>query len=198
MKNLPRILTEGGLYSDKAVRARSLGSVSIAHASIRARRAATPVPVPPYGMVGDYVPFYFAPSSPMLYTISQGNVEGYAEGQEPILHLEVWAEDIKDAGYPFVFTDGHAIMQYTSFYTELQDLSNIDWPLLQAEYWNDTLAEPDRKRRRQAEFLVRDFVPWDLVRRIGTMSESVAAIVTTILSGTAQPPEVIVRRRWYY
>lgn len=32
-----------------------------------------------------------------------------------------------------------------------------------AWYWNDTKEDPDRERRRQAEFLVHNAFPWDAV-----------------------------------
>jgi hypothetical protein len=34
---------------------------------------------------------------------------------------------------------------------------------MEAWYWNDTPDDPDRKRRRQAEFLVHGALPWDSV-----------------------------------
>lgn len=36
----------------------------------------------------------------MLYTISRGNVQGYEEGQNPVVHLGATAEDIAGAGLP--------------------------------------------------------------------------------------------------
>ena len=52
----------------------------------------------------------------------------------------------------FVFTDGHAIMQLSKFYDDLGYLTEIDWDIMEEKYWRDTIEDPDRKRRRQAEF----------------------------------------------
>jgi len=42
--------------------------------SVQGHRAVKAVPVPPGGTLHDYVPFYFAPRSPMLRTLEGGNV----------------------------------------------------------------------------------------------------------------------------
>lgn len=41
-------------------------SVDVGNHDIKQRRAERKVPVPPGGVVADYVPFYFAPRSPMI------------------------------------------------------------------------------------------------------------------------------------
>ena len=60
------------------------------------------------GTLADYVPFYFAPRSPMLYTIHGGNVAGYTEGQKPVVHLVSSVDAAVALGKPWCFTDGHA------------------------------------------------------------------------------------------
>ena len=170
----------------------------MAHSHIKIRRARTRVPVCRGGTLADYVPFYFGPRSPMLYAINAGAVEGCREGQAPILHLEGSASRIAAAELPFAFTDGHAVMTYSEFYDDLAELGNVDLALMNARYWNDTDADPDRKRRRQAEFLVYEFLPWNLVDRIGVLNENVRAQVEGWLVGSDHAPEVTVERSWYY
>lgn len=70
-----------GLLSYTALRRQRIGYTNIAHQNIQDRRAYRQVPFDPGGVLHDYVPFYFAPRSPMLYTISRGNVVGYEQGQ---------------------------------------------------------------------------------------------------------------------
>ena len=109
-------------------------SVNIGHMHIKQRRLNRPVPLGPGGTVGDYVPFYFAPRSPMLYVISRGGVEGYAEGQQPVIYLRSTAETADEAGLRWVFTEGHADMGYTDFFDNLRDLEKVDWPLMRERY----------------------------------------------------------------
>ena len=46
--------------------------VEIGIPGLIASRAVHPVPIPPGGMLSDYVPFYFTPHSPMLLNIKTG------------------------------------------------------------------------------------------------------------------------------
>ena len=194
LRNLERILAEGGLHCDRA--AQALKSVNIGHLHIKERRLKRQVPVGPGGTVGDYVPFYFAPRSPMLYAISRGAVDGYAEGQRPVIYLCSTVEAVDNAGLNWVFTEGHADMGYTDFFDDLKDLKKVDWDLMKQKYWHDTDDDPDRKRRRQAEFLVHEFVPWDLVSYIGVYDDSVVEAIARVLR--SDRPKVGIQTGWYY
>ena len=194
LRNLEHILAAGGLHCDRA--AQMMKSVNIGHAHIKERRLRRDVPVGPKGTVGDYVPFYFAPRSPMLYAISRGAVQGYVEGQSPIIYICSTAEAVKGSGLRWVFTEGHADMEFTDFFDDLKDLNKIDWNLMTARYWYDTDDDPDRKRRRQAEFLVHEFFPWELVSYIGVYDLSAAELVGKELRGHI--PRVGTEPGWYY
>jgi len=149
-------------------------------------------------MLHDYVPFYFAPRSPMLCAIWYGMVEGYTEGQQSIIHLVSTVQAVHLDGRLFVFTDGHGIMAFTDFFNDLSDLNAVDWEVMHAHYWADTPADNDRKRRRQAEFLVHKFFPWRLITEIGVMNQNMRQQVEDILVHTTHRPIVTVQRGWYY
>lgn len=198
VKNLPGILEEGGLWCDRESAVRCSGKIGIAHHHIKERRAKRPVTVAPYGALADYVPFYFAPRSPMLFAIDRGQVVDYQGDQKDIVHLVSAAETIRESGRRFVFSDGHADMAISSFFMDLKDLSRVDWKIMKETYWNDTETDGDRKRRRQVEFLVHGFFPWELVERIGVMNDVMAAKVSALLEGAKHVPVVSVQRGWYY
>jgi hypothetical protein len=86
----------------------------------------------------------------MLFAIHKGNVPQYQGGQAPIIYLVSSVQDVMAASLPFVFTDGHGTVAFTTFFDHPSHLSQVDWPLMQAQYWNDTATDPDRCRRRQA------------------------------------------------
>jgi hypothetical protein len=194
VNNLPGIIARGGLICDR--QAQNLKLVNIGHNNIKERRLRKPVPVGPGGTVGDYVPFYFAPLSPMLFAIFKNRVAGYTAGQQPVIYLCSSTEDVQAANCQWAFTEGHAVMDFTDFYDDFKDLGRIDWPLMQARYWFDTDTDPDRCRRRQAEFLVHQFFPWNLVKKIVAYDAANAKVVGGILNGPFPPVEI--RRGWYY
>jgi hypothetical protein len=175
-----------------------IGFRSIAYQSIQDRRARTAVPCGPGGNLHDYVPLYFAPRSPMLYTLSRGNVPGHTQGQDGIVHLVSSAQDVYAANRPAVFTDGHAIMELSEFFTDLIDLSRLDWPLMAARFWADTQDDGDRKRRRQAEFLVYQEMPWALIREIGVHDRRTQAQVAQLLQQAGHQRPVTIHPDWYY
>ncbi|HEX5199627.1 MAG TPA: DarT ssDNA thymidine ADP-ribosyltransferase family protein [Actinoplanes sp.] len=74
----------------------------------------------------------------------------------------------------------------------------VDWRLMEAERWNNTPDDPDRQRRRQAEFLVHRALPLELVRWIGVQSDHRASQVGKILADHPLDRRIIVRPRWYY
>ncbi len=70
--NLESILEEGKLLASNVVKEKGFEYENIAHNNIQSRRLMKAVPLPPHGDLHDYVPFYFAPRSPMLYAIHKG------------------------------------------------------------------------------------------------------------------------------
>lgn len=198
LDNLPGILGAGCLHCQQQLGDAGLHPVSIAYPGIQDRRLITQVPCGPGGVLHDYVPYYFAPRSPMLYAIHKNRVEAYDEGQTPIVHLVSSVPQIQTTNHQFVFTDGHATMAFTHFFTEADDLDQIDWPLMRATYWHDTQQDPDRKRRRQAEFLVYNTVNISALLGIGVINEHVQQRVEHLLRTHQVELPVRTRRNWYY
>jgi hypothetical protein len=109
--NLPDIIQRGGLFANSALSQIHANYHDLAHQSIQARRAKIMIDCGPHGRLHDYVPFYFAPLSPMLYAHFKGNVVGNKDGQDPIIYLVSSVETVQAAHKAFVFTDGHATME---------------------------------------------------------------------------------------
>lgn len=198
LDNLANILRESCLHCHRQIHSSGLQPINIAYPGIQDRRATTRVPCGPGGVLHDYVPFYFAPRSPMLYAIHRNQVAGYSDGQTPIIHLVSSVARFQETAHQFVFTDGHATMSFSRFFTDVADLDQVDWAIMQSEYWNDTPEDPDRKRRRQAEFLVYNTVNWQAILGIGVIDARVEARVNALLAGQHVALPVRVRRQWYY
>lgn len=197
-RNLASIIAEGGLYSHTAMQAKGIGHIDITHQHIQSRRLNKSVPIPPYGVLHDYVPFYFAPRSPMLYAIYKGNVASYQEGQEQVIYLVTTVRAVLDSNIGFVFTDGHAVVQVSAFYNQPGDLNKLDWKVMLGTDWYDTYQDPDRKRRRGAEFLVRNFLPYSLVEYMVVYDKPVAQTLVPIRDQSDYKPPIYVKRNWYF
>lgn len=199
INNLQGILQSGGLWATNYL---SSPHQSVAYGHIQSRRAKRTVPLCKGGTLHDYVPFYFCPRSPMLYAIhcpSPGQMQ-YQGGQRSIIHLVSTADAVANAGLDFTFTDRHAVLGYVSFFDQLTDLSNLCWPYIQATTWNNNSAHPDRKERKQAEFLVHRFFPWSLIAEIGVYDQQIAQQVQQALNAFSMGihPAVQIKRNWYY
>lgn len=195
--NLPGIVAHGVLCERQA-QAGADGAVNSGHSHIKERRNRHVIDRGPGGVVADYAPFYFAPRCPMLYAIHRGSVRSVAHGQQEMLHLVSDAEAVRDVGLPFVFTDGHAIMNFSSVFTDLGDLDQVDWEIMRSKYWNDNDGTGERPRKRQAEFLVHRCLPWRLITEIGVYDQAMADRTAALMGSSTGRPEVSVRREWYY
>ncbi|WP_433089778.1 type II toxin-antitoxin system toxin DNA ADP-ribosyl transferase DarT [Dactylosporangium sp. CA-052675] len=202
LDNMSEIHQVGRLMGDAAARQghmrREVGDPAIKEA--RRRRV---LPLPPGGRVGDYVPFYYAPRSPMMFRIACDHRDGiagrYPGGDRPLVYLVSSVGAIVDAGLTWLATDGNAATATTEFTADLGRLHDmIDWPLMVAERWNNTEDDPDRQRRRMAEFLVHQQVPLSAIRWLATYSEFYAARLRETLGDHELTDRIIVRPSWYY
>ncbi len=207
--NLTSIVANGGLRCKNVLTQRGLQYGNIAYQNIQARRAAKVVTVRPGGVIHDYVPFYFAPRSPMLFTINNGNVPGCPWTQEDIVHVETTVEHIAGRQLGFVFYDMNAALGVARPYNSIQDLDKVAWDLITenprldgyCKFWQSIHSNPryvDRMEKRQAEFLVHGTVPLDLVVRIGVFDVGRRAQVMQALGALAATVPVEVKRDWYF
>jgi hypothetical protein len=200
--NLAAIRAAGCLNCD-AVARQSMTRTEVGAKDIKESRRRRPIPVAPGGHVGDYVPFYFAPRSPMMYRIACDRRDSvpdrYQGGDGPLVYLATTVGAVVDAGSTWVATDGNAATATTEFTSDLQTMDHmVDWALMEAERWNSTPDDPDRQRRRQAEFLVHRSVPLTLIRWVGVRDDRHKHHVSKLLVDHALGRRVIVRPHWYY
>lgn len=197
---LPSVVADGCLWCDAIMVARAAPGTTIGMGSIKARRLVLPVHPHPGDYVGDYVPFYFCPRSIMLYVIHRANHPelAYRGGQDPIVHLEADLGEVVDwanaSQRRWAFTLSNAGAAYAQFRAQVDRLHEVSWPAVQAH----DFRSPDVKEAKQAEFLVHESFPWELVRRVGVRSQQVAQQVAATLRGLAHRPPVEILTDWYY
>lgn len=135
----------------------------------------------------------------MLFSINTGYVEGLERGsQSDIIYLVSSVETIAATDKQWCFTDGHAVEAMSSFYNTVGELSEIDWDVINSWSWKERLEDMDRKRRKQAEFLVHSFVEWELFFKVGVFSREMKSHVEQLISGEDHTPLVSVENNWYY
>lgn len=183
---------------------------NIAHAGAQGARAIKAVPNPPGGIVHDYVPFYFAPRSPMLFAINGGQVANCPWRQQDIIHFETTVDLALVGNNPFVFYDRNATLAFSAAYTDLAQLGTaVAWDLLTeapsldgfCKYWHNRPADAryvDRMERRQAEFLIYGSVALTQMTRIGVFDAGRQQQAQVILTQCGINLPVEVMPSWYF
>jgi len=192
LNNLQSIVEHQRLWSDSQRIARKIDNVNIGHSHIKQRRLTRAVPVAANGFLGDYVPFNFCNRSVMLCAHYYGSVEGYSDGQPPIVHLVSSVEAVFATGRPWAFTDRHADLAYTRFFDNWARCNEVDWNAMHLTWWKD------KKEERQAEFLVHDWLPWACVEKIGVYNYAIAERVKKAIFNAKHCPPIVVETGWYY
>lgn len=207
--NLIGIAKSKMLYANSMLQKKKLEHANIAYQGAQGKRATKLVAKPPGGVIHDYVPFYFAPRSPMLAAINAGLVEGCAHGQPDIVHFVSTVEAVVKEGLDFVYYDHNATLNFAKCFKNLADLDKIDWDLFfeaprldgYCQYYFDNMNNPRytrRKASRQAEFLVHKTFPLSLMVCVGVYSKEKAAEVEEIFDDADIDIPVEVKPAWYH
>lgn len=162
--NIPYLL-EKGICSSNSLNV-SPSYVNIGHKEVIEKRNATPVRIDGYGVLHDYVSFYFTPHSVMLYNIKTGygNVEQRPQNEIVILQASIMC--VIASGQRFFFTDGQGNARITKHLANPTDLDKIDWPLIRKRDFKNEPQDMDKRRRYQAEFHVHGCVPVSCIHKI--------------------------------
>ncbi len=147
--------------------------------------------------LGDYIPFYFGIRMPMLYVIQNGYNDTTQINACDIVYCITSIQQILDNQLEFIFTDGHAVNNFSAQYAQI-DLANIediiDWNAIKAKYWNDE-NDLDLKRRKEAEFLVLGDIPNNAILGYAVVNEN--AKYKLVNYGVADS-QIIIKPEWYF
>lgn len=194
--NLPWIL-RNGLHCAASDR-RDPGFVPIGNPELIDRRRGRVVDVPPGGVLGDYVPFYFTPSSPMLLNIRTGWGGVTKRANAEVVVLVSSLARLQEAGVAFVFSDRHAYLRSATFHTDTAALRQLDWDRLQRRDFRRDQDDPARFERYQAEALAHRHVPSDALVGVACADESSAGEVEEEVKVTQAAIRVAARPGWYF
>ena len=141
---------------------------SIANQDVQNRRREKQVQLSPFGTLHDYVPFYFAPRSPMLYANTKGsNLESLTE-QEKIIYLTTDIQTILKNKLLYIFFEKPLVGLFARYWHN--DYNNEKSP-----FWRQ------RKEIRQAEFLIFKKIELKYIQEIVTFDETSCDIVKSKL-----------------
>lgn len=178
------------------------GYINIGDSNLISQRNNYPVAInPPNGNLGEYVPFYFGPLSPMLLNIKTGYRGVTKRPQDEIVYIVCKVNTIVEHCNDWCFTDGHAKdKMVTSFYNSLEDLDKIHWNVVDLRYWRPIEDFEDRQVRKQAEFLVKNHVPVNCICGIVVLNETRKTFIEEIINrlGLEIPVLMNPNNEFYY
>jgi hypothetical protein len=172
--------------------------VSIGNPDLIDKRSRHPVPRPPGGMLGDYVPFYFTPRSPMLLNIRTGYGGICKRRNDEIVVLVSSLVKLAELKVPFLFADRHAYLTAAQFHSDPARLDQIDWPILRRSDFGRDPEDPGKMERYQAEALVYRHLPVDALLGMACYTEAVAAHLNSLLATRGLSSKVVSRPMWYF
>lgn len=161
--NVEHILQYGITHKDSANS--NSNYIAIGSRGVISRRKSVIEPV--HGRsLSSYIPFYFHQRMPMLYMIKNGYMEVTVYPMSAIVYCISYTSSVQQYGLDFVFTDGNASGKGLADFFDSSRLNEIDdlldWEAIANPYWRDEV-DTDKKRRKQAEFLVRGDIPIEAI-----------------------------------
>lgn len=147
--------------------------------------------------IGDFIPFYFGPRSPMLYVIQHGfnGVKQY--NAEYIVYCVLKLENILLHNLKCCFTDGHAISNLTTVYdgrclNKIDEL--INYKDVYASNWKDE-NDRDLKRRKEAEILFEDEISAEVISGFIVYNDNAKK---KLLDWGVDETRIIVKPNYYF
>ena len=198
IKNLPWILKNGLHCQESALQDPSFRCIG--NREIITKRASWPVPLPPRGTLGDYVPFYFTPCSIMLFNIKTGYNGVRQFPMDEIVTLVSDLRTVSRAGIKFLFTERHAKLATAVFSSDINQLGSlVDWKLLRSCDFRNDPRNPEKKERYQAEALIHKLLPVEQLMAIGCCSDDVKLQIDAELQmRQIQHITVKIRPKWFF
>jgi hypothetical protein len=192
--NVPWIL-DNGLHSANGrpdPQYRSIGNEDLIK-----RRSGRTIPVPPGGVLSDYVPFYFTPFSIMMFNIKTGYGVKHVPNDDVVIFVSSLPR-IVAAGVQFVFTNQHAYPPMAEYFADLAQLDRIDWALLQSRGFRHDPDDPGKKERYQAEALLWKHAPLGALDGVCCHSRAVEQKIRAEIEQRSLNFKVGAQPGWYF
>lgn len=147
--------------------------------------------------LGSYIPFYFWYRMPMLYVIQKGFNGVQVTQAQNIVYCLTSISRIINSELPFIFTDGHAVDAFSTIYSR-NDISRLDeildFAAIKDSYWKDP-NDLDKKRRKEAEFLVESDIPFDAIGAFVVFNQ---AAKDSLIGLGINGENIFIRSQYYF
>ena len=170
----------------------------IGNAELTDKRATRQVPIAPYGVLNDYVPFYFTPFSPMMYNIYTGRGGVIQRSNEEIVILVSSVHRIAELGHQFIYTDRHAYVATANYYNNINKLDNVDWGLLQNRNFQRDPNDPEKVERYQAEALIYQHLPVEALIGVVCYTDSLKSTIEEQVRQRGLDLNIKTIKGWYF
>lgn len=171
--------------------------VQIGNPEIIDRRKVVAVPVPPNGVLADYVPFYFTPCTPMLHNIVTGYNGMKMTPRSEIIVLVTSLDRLEATGTDYVIADRHAALSHTNFASGRHLLSNLPWKDWQNRDYRKDPDRPDKFERYQAEALVHQRLPTEALVGIVAYDQSTKERLQEEAAKAEIDVPISIKAGWY-
>jgi hypothetical protein len=147
--------------------------------------------------LGDFIPFYFGPRSPMLYVMQRGYNGVTKADPNEIVYCVSNVRLIIETGNEILFTNGHAIDSLTDYF-DRNNLMAIDEIVksedVYSKFWKST-EDTDLKRKKEAEFLVLGDLPLNVISGFIVYSENTKNV---LMEYGIHERQVFVSEKYYF
>lgn len=194
LQNIQHVLQQGITHISSVIKNNKF--VSIGDSSLINSRSG--FQLPNGRRLGEYIPFYFGVRMPMLYVIQNGFNGVTPTSSNKIVYCVTSVKAIMESNMNFIFSDGHAIDGFSSFYSPV-DVNKIetivDFKAVKEQYWKSD-TDLDLKRRKEAEFLVLGDVPKEAIIGFAVHNQTAAEAIKEMEGFEGK--KLIVKPNYYF
>lgn len=197
VNNLEGILTRGAVLAPGSDAWDGVPTVDISSSTNREQRAATPVAASDGPTVAHYVPFFLTPNATLWEALRAREQDSrlttatlaFAPAEFVILVSTVkGASRADEAADSIAVSDGDAADPHTRFGSTSEDADRVLRRLV---------ADKESPRFLEAEFLVKDNLPFDLITLVGVANDRARDAVRATLESSPYQPRVAVYPPWF-
>lgn len=106
----------------------------------------------------DLIPFYFVPKTPSNHNMYMKN--------KKVVMICVNKKIVNSDEYVFAFSNGNLASPVSNYFSNLIKLNQLDWNILEAEFYGIDYLDPEIRRRRMAEVLIFPNVKQNFIQKI--------------------------------